>query len=168
MLGIAAPALLQATTLARLSTEQLVAQSSDIVIGTVASLRSVWVDRTLMTLATVSVSESLKGSGTPEIVVAIPGGIDTSREVHVAILYPGAPMMSLDEEVVLFLNTESPVADAYSIVGYSQGRFAVVHDGDEIVLAQGASGGPKLPLATLKGKVAELVQDEGQGGDSHE
>lgn len=168
LLGLGAPVLLQATTFEKMSTAQMAEAASDIVVGTVSSMRTVWVDRTLMTLVTVSVSESIKGSGAPEVVVAIPGGIDTSRDVHVAILYPGAPMMSPNEEVALFLSADSAVANAYSIVGYSQGRFSVMRDGDEIVLAQGTTSGPKLALATLKGQVAELVKEEDQGGESHE
>jgi hypothetical protein len=169
LLAVGAPAFLQATTFEKMSTAQLAAESSDIVVGNVTNLRSVWVDRTLVTLVTVSVSESIKGSGASEVTVVVPGGIDTSRAVHVAMLYPGAPMMSLSEEVVLFLNSAgSPVENAYAIVGFSQGRFSVMRDGDSIVLAQGLTGGPKLELAALKSTVREQSQTGEKGGKSHE
>ena len=51
------------TTLAvALSLEDMVDQSDVIAIGNCVETRSVWVDRTLVTLATVSVSETLKGT----------------------------------------------------------------------------------------------------------
>ena len=52
----------QATTLVKMSTAQMTASATDIVVGVCTDARSVWVGRTLVTLATISVSESLKGA----------------------------------------------------------------------------------------------------------
>lgn len=167
LLGLGAPALLQATTLIKMSVEQMAESATDIVVGTVSNVRSVWVNRTLMTLTTVAVSESIKGSGGVEVTVVTPGGIDTDRAVPVAILYPGAPMLSPSEEVVLFLTSdESPVANAFTVVGYSQGKFSVVRDGADFTLAQGTTPDNQLPLVALKERVRDVVGKE--GGEKHE
>jgi hypothetical protein len=162
----ATPTFTQATTMAPMSTAQLAAQSSDIVVGTVTNLRSVWVNRTLMTLVTVSVSESLKGDGAAQKTVVIPGGIDPNRAVPVAILYPGAPMMNVSDEVVLFLQGGSAVENALQIVGYAQGKFSIVRDGSDFVLAQGMTPDSRRELASFKTEIRELVT--AKGGDRHE
>jgi hypothetical protein len=167
LLGLAAPALLQATTLIKMTMEQMAESATDIVVGTVSSVRSVWVNRTLMTLTTVAVSESLKGSGAVEVTVVTPGGIDTNRAVPVAILYPGSPMLSPAEEVVLFLSSDdSPVANALTVVGYSQGKFSVVRDGADFTLAQGMTPDNQLPLVALRERVRDVVAKE--EGEKHE
>jgi hypothetical protein len=68
------------TTLAlALSLEDMVNQSDVIAIGNVLDTRSLWVDRNLVTLATVSVGESLKGAPGETVTVVLPGGVDTNR-----------------------------------------------------------------------------------------
>lgn len=167
LLGLGAPALLQATTLIKMSVEEMAADATDIVVGTVTSVRIVWVNRTLMTLTTVAVSESIKGSGAVEVTVVTPGGIDAARAVPVAILYPGAPMLSPSEEVVLFLTSEdSPLANTLSVVGYSQGKFSVVRDGADFTLAQGMTPDNRLPLVALKSRVQDALGKK--GGEKHE
>src|ERR1043165_6314329 len=93
------------TTLAlALSLEDMVNQSDVIAIGSCVETKSVWVDRTLVTLATFSVTESLKGNATSTITVELPGGIDANRAVPIAMTYPGAPNLTPGENAFLFLN----------------------------------------------------------------
>ncbi|HKY45346.1 MAG TPA: hypothetical protein VJM50_19800, partial [Pyrinomonadaceae bacterium] len=95
------------TTLAvALSLEDMVDQSDVIAIGNCSSIRSAWVDGTLVTLATVSVSETLKGAESGSLTVVLPGGIDANRQVPVAVSYPGAPRLTPGENVFLFLNSD--------------------------------------------------------------
>src|ERR1043165_7044013 len=68
------------TTLAvALSLQDMVNQSDVIAIGNCVETKSVWVDRSLVTLATVSVSENLKGTESSNITVALPGSVDANR-----------------------------------------------------------------------------------------
>src|SRR5215510_13414455 len=92
-----------------LSVQDMVNQSDVIAIGNCVETKSVWVDRSLVTLATVSVSESLKGSETSTITVALPGGVDANRSIPVAMTYPGAPQMQPGENVFLFLTASTDV-----------------------------------------------------------
>ena len=119
------------TTLAvALSVEDMVNQSDVIAIGNCVETKSVWVDRTLVTLATVSVTESLKGNETSTITVELPGGIDANRKIPIAMTYPGAPSLTPGENAFLFLTATGEVAGSYNVAGFSQGKFSIVTDED--------------------------------------
>lgn len=132
-----------------LTLKQLVDRSDRIVIGKAVDTKAVWVDRVIYTVATIEVSETLKGESTPTVTVAVPGGADTNREVPVAMTYPGGPQIFPNEEVVLFLargedggadaatsaasdasssTAVETVPDSFSITGYSQGKYSLVKD----------------------------------------
>ena len=116
------------TTLAvALSLEDMVNQSDVIAIGNVLDTKSVWIDRSLVTLATVAVSESLKGAPGETLTVVLPGGVDANRKVPVAMTYPGAPRLTPGENAFLFLSSDSE-AGGYNIAGFAQGKFSIVND----------------------------------------
>jgi hypothetical protein len=108
----------------------MVNQSDVIAIGTVHETKSVWVDRSLVTLATVSVSETLKGTESTSLTVVLPGGVDANRKFPVAMSYPGAPRLVPDEDVFLFLNADVDYGSGYNVAGFSQGKFSIVNDQD--------------------------------------
>jgi hypothetical protein len=119
------------TTLAlALSLEDMVNQSDVIAIGKALDTKSVWVDRSLVTLVTVAVSESLKGTPGETLTVVLPGGVDANRKFPVAKTYPGAPTLTPGEDAFLFLSSQSEVADSYTIAGFAQGKFSIVTDED--------------------------------------
>lgn len=119
------------TTLAvALSLEDMVDQSDVIAIGNCADTRSVWVDGTLVTLATVSVSETLKGTESGNVTVVLPGGVDANRKFPIAVSYPGAPRLTPGEDVFLFLSSDVDYGLGYNVAGFSQGKFSIVNDED--------------------------------------
>jgi hypothetical protein len=119
------------TTLAvALSLEDMVTQSDVIAIGNCVSTQSVWVDRSLVTLATVSVTETLKGGGSESLTVVLPGGVDASRKIPVAMTYAGAPRITPGEDVFLFLTADTDFGSGYNVAGFSQGKFSIVNDED--------------------------------------
>lgn len=119
------------TTLAlALSLEDMVNQSDVIAIGNVLETRSIWVDRNLVTLATVAVSESLKGAPGETLTVVLPGGVDANRKIPVAMTYPGAPRLTPGENAFLFLTSDSEVGGGYNVTGFAQGKFSIVNDED--------------------------------------
>lgn len=119
------------TTLAlALSLEDMVDQSDVIAIGNCIDAKSVWVDRTLVTLAIVSVGETLKGAAAEHITVVLPGGVDANRKFPIAMSYPGAPRLTPGEDVFLFLNSEADFGMGYSVAGFAQGKFSIVTDED--------------------------------------
>jgi hypothetical protein len=119
-----------------LSIPEMVNQSDLIAIGSCVDTKSVWVGRTLMTLATISVAETLKGAELGTITISLPGGIDANRKVPVAMTYPGAPRMVPGEGVFLFLTANGEVGGSYTVTGFSQGKFSIVkdEDGQQIVV----------------------------------
>jgi hypothetical protein len=150
-----------------LSLQDMVSQSDVIAIGNCIDTKSVWVDRSLVTLATISVSESLKGSGASTVTVELPGGVDANRKIPIAMTYPGAPNVTPGENVVLFLTATGEVGGTYNVTGFSQGKFSIVtdEDGEQMVsrnLTKTAlksnngvrrGGADLMPLASLKEQV---------------
>ena len=119
------------TTLAyALSLDEMVDQSDVIAIGSCTETRSVWVDGTLVTLATVSVSETIKGAETASLTVVLPGGIDANRQFPVAVSYPGAPRLTPGENTFLFLTADTDSGMGYTVAGFAQGKFSIVNDED--------------------------------------
>jgi len=162
------------TTLAiALSLEDMAIQSDVIAIGNVVDTKSVWVDRSLVTLATVSVGEALKGSETGNLTVVLPGGVDANRKFPVAMSYPGAPRLTPGEDVFLFLNASSDVGGGYTVAGFSQGKFSIVtdEDGEQSVSRdltktslQGNNGvhrgqSNNIPLASFKDQVKGYLKN---------
>lgn len=157
----------QATTLVKLSTEQMTARASDIVVGTCTGARSVWVGRTLVTLATVSVSESLKGDSGAELTVVLPGGVDANRAVPIAVTWPGAPSLAPNDQVMLFLEGAAPLRDGHQIVGFSQGKFSVVRDafGRTFASSTRRANAEAVDFTAFKERVRELVRQGAPAND---
>jgi hypothetical protein len=114
-----------ATTAVERTEADLIQEASIIVTGQCTHLQSRWIDRNLVTIATISVSEVLKGQAGSQVTVVLPGGTDTSRRVPIAMSFPAAPEIFQQENVLLFLTPEDRVADGYAVVGFSQGKFTV-------------------------------------------
>lgn len=133
VLGLLAAALaltpVWATTAVERTDTDLIQEASIIVTGHCTHLQSQWLDRTLVTIATISVSEVLKGQAGSEVTVVLPGGIDTHRKFPIAMSYPAAPEIAQQENVLLFLTPEDRVPQGYAIVGFSQGKLTVADNG---------------------------------------
>lgn len=120
---------------AELTVGDMTAGSDVIVLGKCTALESIWIDRILVTLATVSVSETLKGTTGETITVVLPGGSDSNRKFPIAMTYPGAPQMTSGEDVFLFLVRDTEFSDGLIVAGFSQGKFSVVEseDGEKLI-----------------------------------
>ena len=157
-----------------LSIDQMIDQSDVIAIGSCVDTRSVWIDRTLTTLTTISVSETLKGAELGAITVALPGGIDANRKVPIAMTYPGAPQIAPGEDVFLFLNANAETTGSYTVTGFSQGKFSIVkdEDGNRFVTRELSKtmlkdnngvhrgSGDLTPLSSLKAQVKARVRQQ--------
>ena len=112
----------------RLTTGQMTAQADLIAIGQCVGTRSQWLDRDLVTLATISLSEVMKGQERSTVTVMLPGGVDVTRRIKVASTWVGAPTIRPREEVFLFLRRGEAVPGAYAVLGFSQGKLSIVQD----------------------------------------
>lgn len=155
-----------------LTVSQLTQRSTLIAIGKCTAVQSKWVGRVLVTLATIEVSETLKGNVAPRVTVVLPGGQDAKRRFPVAMTYPGGPTITKGEEVFLFLTNSNNSADGLSVTGYSQGKYtiAVTPTGQKVVsrgdrsLRLAGGGGPAsgsitlTPLDEFKREVAKALR----------
>jgi hypothetical protein len=145
---LAVPAAWASTAVERTETD-LIQESALIVTGHCTHQSSQWAGNTLVTLATIQVSEVLKGGATSTVTVTLPGGVDANRRIPVAMGYPGAPVIFQQENVVLFLTPQNLVAGGYSVVGFSQGKFTLVQDAQGLQTATQDLG--ELNLQTRTG-----------------
>jgi hypothetical protein len=124
-----------ATTLARMSLDDLVHSA-----GAVARLRCVaretrWDRGEIWTFTRFAVIESWKGSLPSHVTIRLLGG-------HVGDLtsiVPGVPRFALGDEAILFLETTH--AGDFSVTGWTQGTFRIHVDreGNELVTQQTAT-----------------------------
>jgi hypothetical protein len=131
---VAAP--LPATTLARLSLDQL-AQAADTVARVRCTEAASYVqDGTVWTRTQFTVIEPLKGAPPAQVTVRLPGG----RAGGVFVVVEAAPRFRPGEESVLFLERTS--TREYSVTGWALGTFRVrrnARTGEETV-TQDSSG----------------------------
>lgn len=113
-----------ATEIVPLSTAQLGARSSSVVLGNVADVRSFWNAQgtKIFTEIVIDVAESFKGSAGGQVrLLQLGGTVDGVRvTVH------GALQWTRGEEVLVFL--EPYQGDAFHVTGFSQGKFQVERD----------------------------------------
>jgi hypothetical protein len=172
--ALAAPAA-WATTAVELTEADMIQEAEIIVAGRCTGLQSQWVERDLVTIATIQVSEVLKGQAGSQVTVVLPGGVDASRRIPVAMSFPGAPEILNQENVLLFLTPEGRVADGYSIVGWSQGKFSLVDSPQGQKMAtqdlgalnlQGRNGGVRrgsaktFPLSQIRQQIRETLVEK--------
>jgi hypothetical protein len=155
-----------------LSMGQMTANSSLIVTGKCLETKIQWVDRRLFTLATVEVTEAIKGEPAQTVTVVLPGGIDSNRKVPIAMTYPGAPQIAPDEEVFLFLTADEAIPNGYAVMGFAQGKYSINEDnaGEKVVARDSAKvrlqkgtgvtrGAVQFtPLAEFKAKVQSYLK----------
>lgn len=152
LLAALAASPLRATTALERSTNDMIQEAQLILTGRCTHVESRWVGRDLVTLATIAVSESLKGQAGSEVTVVIPGGVDSKRPIPIAMTFPAAPTIQLKEDVLLFLTPEEQVAGGFAIVGFSQGKLTVAQDpAGKTLASQNLSG---LRLMSRKGALS--------------
>jgi hypothetical protein len=113
-----------ATQIVYRTPKQMGEQSSLVVHGKVASVRSFWNEKRtkIFTETFVQVDETYKGANPGTVRIIQLGGTVGKIKVTVA----GALQWQPGEEVLLFLEEATP--DAYHVSGFSQGKFNVERD----------------------------------------
>jgi hypothetical protein len=111
-----------ATTLARLSLEQLAAGSDAVARVRCTSSESHWERASIWTVTTAEVVETLKGSLPAEIAVRLPGG----RVGHLNAAIEGTPRFHPGDDVVVFLQRST--AGGFTVAGWVEGTFRIARD----------------------------------------
>jgi hypothetical protein len=114
----AAP-LLPATTLARMTLEEMTSASPVVARVRCAAQEARWEQGRIWTFTTFAVVETWKGQAGDKLTVRLPGG----RVGHLISKVDGAPRFVAGEEMILFLQ---PTASGdYGVVSWAQGTFRV-------------------------------------------
>jgi hypothetical protein len=133
----------KATTLKKLSLEELASHADTIVIGTCEKVESVWRAKKIYTIATIRVREPMQGEEIvgQEIPVYILGG-RVKKPLPIKMHVPGAAKIAPAEEMILFLKkqdskaktkttrkepqTEKDPSSYFRIVGMAQGKIPII------------------------------------------
>lgn len=111
-----------ATTLVRLSLDQLATGANAVARVRCLSVESHWEGGSIWTITTAEVVEVMKGNPPHQILVRLPGG----RVGHFTASVDGAPRFHPGDEAVLFLS-DSP-AGGYAVAGWAEGTFRISRD----------------------------------------
>ena len=133
LIAMIAPA--GATTLQRLTTGDMIRESTAIVRAKVTGSHAVRRGADIYTYYQLQVLENLKSNSARQVEVAVPGGAAGGiRQMAV-----GAPTLSPGREYVIFLWTGR--SGMTQIIGLSQGLFGVAHTqaGDTVLMRRAAS-----------------------------
>ena len=121
---LCAAAAVPATTLVRMSLEQISQASAYIVRAGCVANSAAWDAGEIWTLSTFDVEETWRGTISGRITVRLLGGSTASVTSRVS----GVPRFTPGEEVVLFL--EPTERGDFSVVSWQQGTFRVRRNGD--------------------------------------
>ncbi len=126
----------RATTLQKLSTDDMIQKSTAIVRVRVLGSRSALHGQDIFTYYQLQVLEELKSGGAQQLEVAIPGGVAGGIRQIVA----GAPSLTSGGEYVIFLWTSR--SGLTQIIGLSQGLFNITGDsaGNAVLIRPALAG----------------------------
>lgn len=157
-----------ATTLVRLSLDQLAAGSDAVARVRIVSTESRWGEGSIWTLATAKVVEGMKGTLPPEIVIRVAGG----HVGHLIATVEGTPKFHPGDDAIVFLQRSG--AGDFSVAGWVEGTFRISPDprsGNETVTQDSstfavydtatrtfrAEGIRRMPIAEFRGRVAAAL-----------
>jgi hypothetical protein len=170
---VAGVAVARATTLARMTLEQL-ASAAQVIARVrctgVASRRdagSIW------TFTDFPVAETFKGAPGTNITVRLPGG----RDGHIEETVEGAPRFAPGEEAIVFL--ERTRAEDWSISAWAEGTFRIARESQsgQATITQDSSGVPvfdtvtrtfrsdgiaRMPLAEFRSRLNRAIANGGR------
>lgn len=132
---LAAATMAVATTIERLSMDEMIAKSTRIVRGKALRADGIRRGGIIYTDYQFQVSEAIKGVAADSLALSVPGGaLGQARQS-----FAGTPALALGQEYVVFVWTSR--AGVNHIIGLSQGLFtAGLNQAGETVLSRGPAG----------------------------
>ena len=113
---------LHATTLARLSLDQLATAADAVARVRCVSAVSEWEGGSIWTVTTFDVVETMKGNLPAQVIVRLPGG----RVGHLTANVDGTPKFTPGGSAIVFL--ERVQAGGFSVAGWVEGTFRIALD----------------------------------------
>jgi hypothetical protein len=111
-----------ATTLARLSLDQLAAAADAVARVRCSSVEARWENNEIWTITSFEIVETMKGALPIRITVRLPGG----RVGHLTASVDGTPRFNAGDEAVVFL--ERSRAGGFSVAAWVEGTFRISRD----------------------------------------
>ena len=144
-LSILTLASLSATTLERLSMDQIISKSTYIIRAKILGGAGTVSNRSIYTKYSLQVTESLKGPEAASLEVLVPGGTASGMSQSIA----GAPKLIIGNEMVLFL-WKAPKGHLM-VIGMQQGAFDLQKDatGKQFITRNAITDSALLDGATL-------------------
>ena len=163
----------RATTLARISLDQLAAGSDAVARVRCTGRESHWDNGSIWTVTTFDVVETLKGNLPMQIPVRLPGG----RVGHLTAAVDGAPKFNPGAEAVVFLEQSS--AGGFTLAGWAEGTFRISRDprtGGETVTQDSSAfavfdtatrafrteGIRRMPIEEFRARIASAIARGGE------
>ena len=167
--ALAIAAAVQATTLARLSMEQMAAAADHVARVRCTASESEWENGAIWTVTTFAVLESMKGTLPPQVKVRLPGG----RMGHLTATVDGTPKFTPGDDAIVFLEQTRP--GEYSVTAWSEGTFRISRDlrtGRETVTQDSSAlgvfdpatrafrteGVRRMPVEQFRARVASAIE----------
>src|SRR3984957_11213306 len=158
----------RATTLVRLSLDQLASGSDAVARVNFSSAVTRWENGTIWTITTVKVTETLKGNLPGEISVRLPGG----RVGHLTATVEGTPRFNPGDDAIVFLKISQ--AGGFTVAGWVEGTFRILRDprtGNQTVTQDSSAfavfdpatrtfrteGVHRMPMDEFRGRLASAV-----------
>jgi hypothetical protein len=165
---LCAAAAIHATTLARLSLDQLAGSADAVARLRCTGVDSRWESGQIWTITSFDVVETMKGALPARITVRLPGG----RVGHLTASVEGTPRFHVADEAIVFL--EKSRAGGLSVAAWVEGTFRIGRDprtGSETVTQDSSSfavfdtstrtfrteGIRRMPIEEFRGRVATAV-----------
>lgn len=144
----------QATTLVKLSLDEMLAKSTDIVRGRVRNCQAVQRGAAIATDCVVTVSERLKGLPAGTMAISVPGGSLRNARGKVRHVIVGAPEFNEKQEYLLFLWTGK--SGVTQLIGLSQGVLEIGTQGGQVVAQRSPAAG-----VSYQNAAGHEVEDDG-------
>jgi hypothetical protein len=158
----------RATTLVRLSLDQLASGSDAVARVNFSSAVTRWENGTIWPITTVKVIETLKGNLPGEISVRLPGG----RVGHLTATVEGTPRFNPGDDAIVFLKISQ--AGGFTVAGWVEGTFRILRDpqtGNQTVTQDSSAfavfdpatrtfrteGVHRMPMDEFRGRLASAV-----------
>ena len=158
----------RATTLVRLSLDQLAAGSDAVARVNFSTAESRWENGTIWTITTAKVMETMKGNLPSEISVRLPGG----RVGHLTATVEGTPRFNPGDDAIVFL--KSFPSGGFTVAGWVEGTFRISRDprtGNQTVTQDSSAfavfdpakrtfrteGVHRMPIDEFRGRLASAV-----------
>jgi len=144
-----------ATTNESLDLEAMTKSASTIVTAEVVSTQVDSSNNRGTTMATLRVTDEIKGIAGELITVKLSGGSFSRGRFRVGEVSAGTPQLFANQDALLFL-TEGQQSNTYTIVGHDQGYMSIRDGGGQQVLQNAMTGGAEMTVSAMKQQILDL------------